>query len=338
MKTLYKKNFLKFSDFTKKEIKFLINYSLDLKKQKKEKKEIQYLKKKNIALIFEKQSTRTRCAFEIAANDQGAHTTYLNSQDTHFGYKESIADTAKVLGCMYDGIQFRGYHDHTLNILAKYSKIPVWNGLTNNFHPTQLLADLVTIQEIYPNIALKDIQIAYVGDAKNNIAYTLLEAAQTIGFKLNIIAPKIYWPDKDIYNIYQKKIKKNKITYTENIKEGVKNIDFIYTDTWISMGEKKTCWKEKITNLKKYQVNKKMLDLTNNPNIKILHCLPALHDKNSKISLEIHKKYNFSSGIEISNDIFASKDNLSFQQSLNKLHSIKALLITTLSKNHPFFI
>ncbi|AEH39820.1 ornithine carbamoyltransferase chain F [Buchnera aphidicola (Cinara tujafilina)] len=334
MKTLFKKNFLKFSDFTKKEILFLINFSIFLKKQKMKTKKIKFLKKKNIALIFEKKSTRTRCAFEIAARDQGAYTTYLNSKDTHLGYKESIEDTAKVLGCMYDGIQYRGYNDKTLHLLAKYSNIPVWNGLTDMFHPTQLLADLVTIVEIYPKILFEKLHIAYIGDAKNNIANTLIDAAYILGFNLNIIAPKIYWPEKNILNMSKNNKKRAKITCTENIADGVKNIDFIYTDTWISMGDKKTCWKEKIENLKDYQVNQKILKLTKNVNIKILHCLPALHDKNSTIGLEIHKKYNFSSGIEISNDIFSSKANLSFQQSINKLHSAKALLISTLSDKY----
>lgn len=237
---------------------------------------------------------------------------------------------------MYDGIQYRGYHDKTLNILAKYSNVPVWNGLTNKFHPTQLLADLVTIKEIYPKTSFKKIKIAYVGDAKNNISNTLLDAASIIGFHLNIIAPKTYWPDKNISKIFQKNKKINNIIFTENIAEGLKDIDFIYTDTWISMGDKIESWEEKINNLKKYQVNREMLSLTNNSNIKILHCLPALHDANSKISSELHKKYNFSSGLEISNEIFSSKANLSFQQSINKLHSIKALLISSLSDNYLF--
>ncbi|VFP79240.1 ornithine carbamoyltransferase [Buchnera aphidicola] len=337
MKTLYKKSLLSLSDYTNKEIIYLIKLSKFLKQQKYNKKENKYIKGKNIVLIFEKESTRTRCAFEIAAYDQGANITYLGPNDTHIGYKESIQDSAKVLGKMYDAIQYRGHNDKIIKDFKKYSKIPVWNGLTDTFHPTQILADLLTIQEIKPKKSLKEIKCAYVGDAQNNIANTLLEAANIVGLKINIVAPKIYWPKKKFLFKKIKYIKKNKnIICTENIKEGVKNVDFIYTDVWVSMGEKKNIWEKKIKELYPYQINKNMLKMTNNKNIKILHCLPALHDKKSMLGYEIHNKFHINNGLEITNDIFNSNINLSFKQSENKLHTIKALLVSCLSKKSFF--
>ncbi|VFP78220.1 Ornithine carbamoyltransferase subunit I [Buchnera aphidicola (Cinara cuneomaculata)] len=331
MKTLYQKSCLKLSDFTSKEIFYLIKLSKFLKTNKKNKKEKKYIKGKNIALIFEKPSTRTRCAFEVAAYDQGAHTTYIGPNDTHIGYKESIEDSAKVLGTMYDGIQYRGYSDSILTDLKNYSKIPVWNGLTDKFHPTQILADLLTIKETFPEKLLKTIHCAYVGDAQNNIANSLIEAANIINFKLNIISPTSYWPQKQYlsnkYPVYNKNI-----FYTSNVQEGVKNVDCIYTDVWVSLGENKDIWKKRIKELYPYQVNEKMIDLTNNPNIKILHCLPALHNKKSVIGFKIHNKFNIYNGLEITDNIFNSCINLSFQQSENRLHTIKALLVSCLSK------
>ncbi|VFP88423.1 Ornithine carbamoyltransferase subunit I [Buchnera aphidicola (Cinara piceae)] len=337
MKTLYKKSLLQLSDYTYKEIIYLIKLSQFLKKQKYDKKENKYIKGKNIALIFEKESTRTRCAFEIAAYDQGANITYLGPNDTHIGYKESIQDSAKVLGRMYDAVQYRGYNDKIIKNFKKYSKIPVWNGLTDTFHPTQILADLLTIKEIYPTKPFKKIKCAYVGDAQNNIANTLLEAAYITGLKINIVAPKIYWPKKNfLFKIIKQRKKNKNIIYTDNIKKGVRNVDFIYTDVWVSMGEKKDIWKKKIKELYPYQINKKMLKMTDNKNIKVLHCLPALHDKKSILGNEIHNKFNIDNGLEITHDIFNSDVNLSFEQSENRLHTIKALLVSCLSKKSFF--
>ncbi|VFP83719.1 ornithine carbamoyltransferase [Buchnera aphidicola] len=337
MKTLYQKSCLKLSDFTYEEIFYLMKLSKFLKKNKHNKKEKKYIKGKNIALIFEKQSTRTRCAFEVAAYDQGAHTTYIGPNDTHIGYKESIEDSAKVLGTMYDGIQYRGYNDTILENLKKYSKIPIWNGLTDKFHPTQILADLFTIIETFPEKPLKKIHCAYVGDAQNNIANSLIEAANIINFKLNIVSPESYWPKKNFlnkkYSLYNKR--KN-IIYTDKIIEGVKNVDLIYTDVWVSLGESDDMWKKRIEELYPYQVNKKMLNISNNPNIKILHCLPALHNKKSLIGLQLHNKFKFNNGLEITDDIFNSNINLSFRQSENRLHTIKALLVSCLSEEKIF--
>ncbi|VFP85974.1 Ornithine carbamoyltransferase subunit I [Buchnera aphidicola (Cinara pseudotaxifoliae)] len=333
MKTLYQKSFLKFSDFTYEEILYLIKLSKLVKRQKHNNTEQKHLKGKKIVLIFEKQSTRTRCAFEIAANDQGAYTTYIGPNDTHIGYKESIQDSAKILGQMYDGIQYRGYYDNILQNLKKYSNKPVWNGLTNTFHPTQILADLFTMIEACPNKKLQDIRCAYVGDAQNNIANTLLDAATFMKLKINIISPKIYQPKKIfLLKSNKKKINNTNISFTNDVKKGVENVDFIYTDVWVSMGENKDVWKKKINALYPYQVNQNMLDMTKNSNVKVLHCLPALHDKQSSLGLEIHNQFNINNGLEISNEVFNSPVNISFQQSENRLHTIKALLISCLSK------
>lgn len=332
MHTLYQKSFLKLSSFNYKEINDLIEFSIFLKKNRK--KEPKYLKNKKIALIFEKSSTRTRCAFEIAAYEQGAYTTYIGNNNTHIGKKESIQDTAKILSYMYDGIQYRGESQKTLISIDQNSSIPVWNGLTTEFHPTQILADLMTIREIYPNKLFNEITCAYVGDAQNNIANTIIEAAYITGLKVNIVSPKKYWPKKEFLKKNFLYFNENKqIKFTENIADGVKHVNFIYTDVWVSMNESEKLWEEKIKNLRSYQVNQDMLNISNNSDIKVLHCLPALHNKDSELGYKIHKKYNFSSGIEITNDIFNSQYNLSFKQSENKIHTIKALLISTLIKN-----
>ncbi|VFP81143.1 Ornithine carbamoyltransferase subunit I [Buchnera aphidicola (Cinara kochiana kochiana)] len=337
MKTLYKKSCLKLSNFTCEEIFYLIQLSKFLKKHKHNKTEKKYIQGKNIALIFEKQSTRTRCAFEVAAHDQGAHTTYIGPNDTHIGYKESIEDSAKILGTMYDGIQYRGFSDTVLKDLKKYSKIPIWNGLTDKFHPTQILADLFTIIETFPKKSLKKIHCAYVGDAQNNIANSLIEAANIINFKLNIVAPKSYWPQKKLLTKnYSLNNNQKNIFYTDKIQEGVRNVDFIYTDVWVSLGESDDVWGSRIEELYPYQINKKMLNMTNNPDVKILHCLPALHNKKSLIGLKLHNKFKINNGLEITDDIFNSSINLSFQQSENRLHTIKSLLVSCLSEEKIF--
>lgn len=332
MNSLYKKHLLKISDFTKNEIITIINLANFLKKSKKKKQEKKYLKNKNIALIFEQESTRTRCAFEISAFDQGANISYLGSKNIHLGYKESIIDTVKVLEKMYNGIGYRGINHENVNLLSQNSKIPVWNALTKIHHPTQLLADILTIQEYMPNKSFSEIQCTYIGDASNNIANTLLEASLILNFKLHLVSPKQYWPKIKILKAAYKK-NKNNFLCTDNIQKGVKNSDFIYTDVWISMGDSNNSFDEKIQILKKYQVNDTLLSLTNNNNIKVLHCLPALHDKNTIIGKKISKLYNLNDGIEITNTVFQKNSKIIFTQSENKLHTIKALMIATLKKN-----
>ncbi|QCI20503.1 ornithine carbamoyltransferase [Buchnera aphidicola (Brachycaudus cardui)] len=338
MNDLYQRDCLRLLDFTTEELKKIIALAQKLKNNKKNNQEIPLLKKKNIALIFEKESTRTRCSFEVAAFDQGANVTYLGPGSTHLGKKESIQDTAKVLGRLYDGIQYRGHHHKTIEVLAKYSQAPVWNGLTEKFHPTQLLADLLTIKEIFPNKKFHEIKCAYVGDTRNNMGNSLLEAASLVGLDLRLVAPKECWPEKNLLTFCQKQAqnKKGQIICTENISNGVNNVDFIYTDVWVSMGESEETWNTRIQLLSSYQVNRSMLDLTKNNEVKILHCLPALHDQKTTIGKSILKKYGFENGMEITDDIFQQHQNTIFEQAENRLHTIKAVLVSSLLKNINF--
>ncbi|ACL30170.1 ornithine carbamoyltransferase [Buchnera aphidicola] len=338
MNNLYQRDCLRLLDFTSLELQNIITLAQKLKQYKKNNKEIQLLKKKNIALIFEKESTRTRCSFEVAAFDQGAHVTYLGPGSTHLGTKESIEDTAKILGRLYDGIQYRGHHHSTIEILAKNSKVPVWNGLTEKFHPTQLLADLLTIKEIFPERKFYEIKCAYVGDAHNNMGNSLLEAASLVGLDLRLVAPKECWPEKNIFKFCKEQIKNKKgnIICTENINEGVKNVDFIYTDVWVSMGESQEVWKKRIELLSSYQVNSLMLKITNNPQVKVLHCLPALHDQKTCTVKSILKKYGFKNGMEITDEVFQKNQKIIFEQAENRLHTIKAILVSSLLKTIKF--
>lgn len=332
MNQLYQRSFLQLMDFTVEEIKYILRLSNHVKHQKNTHSEIQKLHKKNIVLIFENNSTRTRCAFEVAAFDQGASITCLTPNISQIGYKESIKDTAKILGRMYHGIQYRGYHQNVIEILAKYSGIPVWNGLTAKFHPTQILADLMTMQEQSPNKKFYQMKLAYVGDIKNNIGNSLLEAAAIMGFDLRLIAPTTFWPKKELFEKYQKLAQNNygNIILTENISYGVKDIDFLYTDVWVSMGENEKIWEQRISLLFPYQVNNTMIQKTNNPNVKFLHCLPSLHNNDTIIGKKISNKYNLHNGLEVTNDIFESTHSIVFDQAENRLHTIKALMIATL--------
>ncbi|MBK4775627.1 ornithine carbamoyltransferase [Candidatus Pantoea edessiphila] len=334
MNQLHLRHFLRLLDFSSDEIKYLIKMSSILKQEKKALKEIQYLKGKNIVLIFEKESTRTRCAFEVAAYDQGANITYLNSHNTQIGYKESIKDTARVLGCMYDGIQYRGFSQKTIETIAKYSGVPVWNGLTNEFHPTQIIADLLTMQEHLLDKKLNEIKLVYVGDARNNIGNSILEAAALLGFNLRILTHKSLWPRGQFVENCLQISQKNggQIIFTDNVNEGVNNADFIYTDVWVSMGEPQEIWDERIRLLRDYQVNSRMLELTGNSTVKFLHCLPSLHDEDTDLGLKLSKKYNFHGGIEVSKEVFESNHSIVFDQASNRLHTIKAIMVATLVK------
>ncbi|MGK2896855.1 MAG: ornithine carbamoyltransferase [Candidatus Makana argininalis] len=338
MNSLFKRNFLRLIDFSENEIKKILLFSNYLKKCKQLGTEIKYLDGKNILLIFEKKSTRTRCSFEVSAFDQGANITYLDENTSQINQKESIKDTAIVAGQIYDGIQYRGYNHKYIENIAKYSKVPVWNGLTNEFHPTQVVADLFTIKEMIPYKPFNKINLTYIGDSSNNIGNSLLEASAVTGINLTLISPKCYFPDKNLVN-YCKLLSKNKggdIKITEDIKIGVKSSDFIYTDVWFSMGDDKNTWKERINALRKYQVNSDIINLTDNKNIKFLHCLPSFHDSNSNIGKKISKKYGFVNGIEVTNDVFESDYSLVFQQAENRLHTIKAIMVYTLNKDLIF--
>lgn len=338
MNTLYKKSCLRLLDFNSHEIQHIIKVAGSLKNLKKNGKEKCYLNNKKIVLIFDKESTRTRCAFEVAAFDQGANVTYLGPGSTHLEYKESIQDTARVLSRMYNGIQYRGHNHKTIESLKKYSTIPVWNGLTKKFHPTQILADLLTIKELLPFKSLSNVSCAYVGDAKNNIGNTLLEAASLLGFNLRLVAPIELWPQSNFFLKCKLQANKNggDIICTENIKIGVQHVDIIYTDVWISMGESKEMWNNRVKLLKKYQVNSDMIHLTQNKNVQVLHCLPSFHDESTIIGKKIIQENNLKNGIEITNDIFELYSNTIFEQSENRLHTIKALMITSLIENFSY--
>lgn len=335
MSRLYQRSFLSLIDFTIDEIKSLLYLSTSLKRQKFNQTEIQRLRGKNIVLIFENNSTRTRCAFEVAAYDQGACVTCLTPDISQIGHKESIKDTAKILGRLYHGIQYRGYNQETVNTLARYSNVPVWNGLTKKFHPTQLLADLMTMKEQVPYKSFCQMKLAYLGDARNNIGNSLVEAALIMGFDLRLVSPKEFWPNQELSLICRKSgvISNSNIVLTEDIERGVKDVDFLYTDVWVSMGENEKVWTNRIELLFPYQVNKKMLDQTNNPNVKFLHCLPSLHNSETTIGKKIANKHNLINGLEVTDEVFESKHSVVFDQAENRLHTIKALIMATLLNN-----
>ncbi|MBK0034202.1 ornithine carbamoyltransferase [Erwinia sp. S43] len=334
MSHLYQRHFLRLLDFTPAEINGLLALASTLKTDKKNGEEIQHLKGKNIALIFEKDSTRTRCSFEVAAYDQGANVTYLGPSGSQIGHKESMKDTARVLGRMYDGIQYRGHGQALVESLAEHAGVPVWNGLTNEFHPTQLLADLLTMQEHLPEKAFSQMTFAYVGDARNNMGNSMLEAAALVGLDLRLVAPKGCWPDEKLVQECRTAAEKTggKITLTEDIAAGVKGADFIYTDVWVSMGEPKEVWAERIALLRSYQVNTAMLELTGNPQVKFLHCLPAFHDDQTTLGQQMAQQYDLHGGMEVTDEVFESAHSVVFDQAENRLHTIKAVMVATLAK------
>lgn len=327
---LRNRNFLKLLDFTPKEIKFLLDLSADLKKAKYAGTEQQKLKGKNIALIFEKASTRTRCSFEVAAFDQGAHVTYLGPSGSQIGQKESMADTARVLGRMYDGIEYRGYGQSVVEELAKYAGVPVWNGLTNEFHPTQILADFLTMME-HTDKPLNQVSFAYLGDARNNMANSLMVGAVKMGMDVRIIGPKSLQPDTDLVAQCEEIAKETgaKVTVTDDAKSGVKGCDFLYTDVWVSMGEPDSVWEERITLLKPYQINKELMDATGNEKCKFMHCLPAFHNRETKVGEEIFQKFGLD-GMEVTEEVFESPASIVFDEAENRMHTIKAIMVATL--------
>ncbi len=332
MSLLSKRHFLRLLDFTPSEISSLLQLSAELKAAKKNGSEKAHLQGKNIALIFEKDSTRTRCSFEVAAYDQGANVTYLGPSGSQIGHKESMKDTARVLGRMYDGIQYRGFGQDKVETLAEFSGVPVWNGLTTEFHPTQLLADLLTMQEHLPGKSLSQMTLAYLGDARNNMGNTLLEAAALCGLDLRLVAPTACWPEAELVETCKKLAQENggNITLTEDIAAGVKGADFLYTDVWVSMGEPKETWKQRISLLRDYQVNSDMLALTGNPQVKFLHCLPAFHDDQTTLGRQMAEEYNLHGGMEVTDEVFESAHSVVFDQAENRLHTIKAVMVATL--------
>jgi ornithine carbamoyltransferase len=329
---LHKRNFLKLLDFTPEEIKYLLDLSASLKKAKKEGKEKHHLTGKNIALIFEKASTRTRCAFEVAAYDQGAHVTYLGPTGSQIGQKESMKDTARVLGGMFDGIEYRGYGQAIVEELGLYAGVPVWNGLTNEFHPTQILADFLTMIE-HSSKPLNKMVFCYLGDARYNMGNSLMVGSAKMGLDFRIAAPKEYQPSEELVAKCKAIAKETgaKITITDNVEEAVKGADFLYTDVWVSMGEPDSVWEERIRLLKPFQINMNVIKLTGNPDVKFLHCLPAFHNRETKVGEDIFNKFGLD-GMEVTEDVFESKHSIVFDEAENRLHTIKAVMVATLGE------
>ena len=327
---LHNRHFLKLLDFNPEEITYLLDLAANLKKAKQDGTEKQTLKGKNIALIFEKASTRTRCAFEVAAYDQGAHVTYLGPTGSQIGQKESMKDTARVLGGMYDGIEYRGYGQDIVEELGKYAGVPVWNGLTNEFHPTQILADFLTMIE-HSDKPLNKMVFCYLGDARYNMGNSLMVGSAKMGIDFRIAAPKEYQPSEELVTKCRdiSKQTRAKIKITSDVEDAVKGADFLYTDVWVSMGEPDSVWEERIRLLKPFQVNMNTIKMTGNPSVKFLHCLPAFHNRETKVGEDIFKKFGLD-GMEVTEDVFESRHSIVFDEAENRLHTIKAVMVATL--------
>lgn len=327
---LANRSFLKELDFTPQELRFLVDLSIELKKAKYSGCERPRLQGKNIALIFEKDSTRTRCAFEVAAFDQGAHVTYLGPTGSQMGKKETLADTARVLGRMYDAIEYRGYGQEIVEALARYSGVPVWNGLTNEFHPTQLLADVMTMAE-HCDKPLRATAFAYLGDARFNMGNSYLVGAAKLGLDLRIVAPKALFPDPELVATARSIAEATgaRITLTEDVAAGVAGCDFVATDVWVSMGEAPEVWEERIDMLRPYQVNAGVMAATGNPAAKFLHCLPSFHNRETTIGEEIAAKFGVDA-MEVTDEVFESDASLVWDEAENRVHTIKAVMVATL--------
>ncbi len=321
---------MKLLDFTPKEIQYMLDLARDLKRAKYAGTEQPRLKGKNIALIFEKTSTRTRCAFEVAAYDQGAHVTYLGPSGSQIGIKESMADTARVLGRMFDGIEYRGFKQDTVEELAKFAGVPVWNGLTNEFHPTQILADFLTMSE-HVDKPLNKVSYAYLGDARYNMGNSLMVGGAKMGMDVRIVAPKALQPDQKLIDTCMEIAKETgaTVTVTDDVKKGVQGCDFLYTDVWVSMGEPAEVWAERINLLKPYQVNKAMMEMTGNPKCKFMHCLPAYHNLETQVGRDVNKQFGLD-GIEVTEEVFESENSIVFDEAENRMHTIKAVMVATL--------
>ena len=328
---LRNRNLLTVQDYTQKEFRFLLDLARDLKRAKYARTELRSLDGKEICLIFEKTSTRTRCAFEIACYDQGANVTYLDPAGSQIGHKESFRDTARVLGRMFDAIEYRGASQKGVEELAKYAGVPVYNGLTDEYHPTQMLADVMTMRE-FSDKTLTDIKYAYVGDTRSNMGHSLMIAGCLVGMDVRICGPRSLWPEDEYQKIARELEKKygGTLTITDDIKAAIKDVDFIHTDVWVSMGEAKEVWKQRIDLLKPYQVNAAMMKASDNPHVKFMHCLPAYHDQETTIGKQIADDYGLTNGVEVTDDVFESEANIAFDQAENRLHTIKALLVATL--------
>ena len=322
------RNFLTLKDFTPDEITYLLDLAADLKAKKKAGERTLYLEGKNIVLIFEKTSTRTRCSFEVAAHDLGMHVTYLDPQGSQIGKKESIRDTARVLGRMYDGIEYRGYGQEIVEELAKYAGVPVWNGLTNEYHPTQMLADMLTVREHFGD--LKGRKLAYFGDARYNMGNSLMIVCAKLGIHFTACTAKEYFPDAALVEQCREYAERSGavITLTENVEEGARDADVIYTDVWVSMGEPDSVWEERIRRLLPYQVNKRVMSFAG-PDAVFMHCLPAFHDLDTKIGRQIYEKFGLEA-MEVTDEVFESEQSLVFDEAENRMHTIKAVIAATM--------
>jgi ornithine carbamoyltransferase len=324
------RNFLNLLDFSADEVRYLLDLSAQLKQAKRDDTEEQHLRKKEICLIFEKTSTRTRCAFEVAAYDQGAHVTYLDPVSSQMGHKETVKDTARVLGRFYDGIEYRGFDQELVQVLADFSGVPVWNGLTDEYHPTQILADVLTMRE-HSSKPIEQIAFAFLGDARNNMGNSLLAGGAQLGMDVRLVGPKDRWPDQALVDQCLAMAKETgaRITLTDDVAEGVKGADFLYTDVWVSMGEPHEVWAERIRTLMPYQVNAAAMAATGNPNTRFMHCLPAFHNAETKMGKETLEKFGISE-MEVTDEVFESPASIVFDQAENRMHTIKAVLVATI--------
>jgi len=327
---LHGRSLTKLLDLSPREIAHLLDLAASLKAARYGGYERPRLVGKQIALIFEKTSTRTRCAFEVAATDQGAHTTYLGPNDSQMGHKESVADTARVLGRMYDGIQYRGFSQATVEALAAHAGVPVWNGLTDAFHPTQVLADLLTMSE-HAEKPLSYVAYAFLGDARNNMGNSLLVGGAKMGMDVRLVAPRAYWPADDLVAMCRALADETgaRITLTEDVAEGVRDVDFVHTDVWLSMGEPEAAWEARIRDLSPYRVDAAVMERTENPSACFMHCLPAFHDRGTRVGETMHAKFGLES-LEVTDEVFESPASIVFDQAENRMHTIKALLVATL--------
>lgn len=328
---LRNRSLLTVQDYTQQEFKYLLDLARDLKRAKYARTEQEHLKGKEICLIFEKTSTRTRCAFEVACHDQGANVTYLDPAGSQIGHKESFKDTARVLGRMFDAIEYRGASQSGVETLAKYAGVPVYNGLTDEYHPTQMLADVMTMRE-HSDKPIHSIKYAYIGDTRSNMGHSLMIVGCLMGMDVRICGPKSLWPS-DEYTKIARELEARygaKLTITDDPKAAVDGVDFIHTDVWVSMGEPKEVWKERIALLTPYQVNTALMKATGNPHARFMHCLPAFHDTETKLGKQIAEEYGISNGLEVTDDVFESEANVAFDQAENRLHTIKAILVATL--------
>ena len=328
--TLHGRSFLKELDFTPDEWKQLLELSATLKEAKRTGTEERHLVGKNIALIFEKTSTRTRCAFEVAAYDQGAHVTYLDPSGSQIGHKESMKDTARVLGRFYDGIEYRGSAQENVETLGRYAGVPVWNGLTDEWHPTQMLCDMLTMRE-HTTKPDGEIAFAFCGDVRNNMGNSLLVTGAMMGMDVRMVAPKALWNDETVIAKAHEIAAATgaRITHTEDVSEGVSGVDYVYTDVWVSMGEPKDVWGQRIELLTPYQVNAAMMKATGNPDVKFMHCLPAFHDRNTAVGEQIYEQFGMDA-LEVTDEVFESAASIVFEQAENRMHTIKAVLVATL--------